>query len=131
VAGVILLDANVLIGLLDASDAHHHAAMSIMRVHEAENFCSSALTVTEALIYPTRAGLQREALSALDDLGIFIRPTLIDNPAGTAELRVRYGLLLADAVVLHEAIAADAKLATFDVGLAAAAEQAGVSLVAA
>ncbi|MCU1528678.1 MAG: hypothetical protein JWP75_2441 [Frondihabitans sp.] len=128
---MILLDANVLIGILDASDAHHEAALQVVKENEASNFCSSALTIAEALIYPTRAGLQREALTALDDLGISIRPALIDDPGLTAELRVRYGLLLADAVVLHEAITTDAQLATFDAGLARAARKAGVPLVGA
>lgn len=123
---MIVLDANVLIGFLDATDPHHDASVTLLERRHTEGFAASVLTLAEALVHPTRANRQDAALSALTRIGVRILPIEPADAAALARVRSSYGIRMPDAVALHTALKTHAGLATFDVALSAAAERAGV-----
>jgi hypothetical protein len=51
---VIVLDPNVLIGFLDATDPHDTASIELLERRFLDGFASSVLTVAEALVNLTR-----------------------------------------------------------------------------
>ena len=126
---MIVVDANVLIGFLDERDAHHAAARLVLEEFAKEGYAASVLTVAEALVHPTMAGLQDRATSALSAIGLTILPLRSDDVSSLAGIRARYRIRMPDAVALHAALTTDAPLATFDAALADAARQAGVTVV--
>lgn len=125
---MIVLDASVLIALLDAQDAHHRAARQILTAHVEEQYAASVLTVAEVLVHPTRAGVADRAAGALRALELSVVSLAEDDTFGLARIRAEYALRMPDAVVLHTAVATRAELATFDAALRSAAEQAGVAV---
>lgn len=127
-AGVIVLDANVLIGFLDDSDPHHEATVELIERHYVEGFGSSVLTVAEALVHPTRAGRHDAALSALLTVGARVIPVDGTEALHLAAVRNTYRVRMPDAVALHTAIITGSQLATFDDALATAAQLAGVTI---
>ncbi len=85
----IVVDANIAIAVLDASDALHRVAL--LRCLEAESVAILNITRAEALIHPTRAGKFAEADAVLDSLG-FKTELLSDEVADrTRLLRASYG----------------------------------------
>jgi predicted nucleic acid-binding protein len=125
---VIVLDANVLIGFLDANDSHHAAAVELLERRFASGFASSVLTVAEALVHPTRAERQDAAMTALASIGVRVIPLEASDASELARVRNSYRLRMPDAVALHTAIRTGSELATFDMALTAAAMNAGVSV---
>jgi predicted nucleic acid-binding protein len=123
---VIILDANVLIGFLDDSDPHHEVTIELLDRHYVEGFGSSVLTVAEALVHPTRAGRHDAALSSLLSIGVRVVPLDGTEALHLAAVRNTYRIRMPDAVALHTAITTGSELATFDDGLANAAQLAGV-----
>jgi predicted nucleic acid-binding protein len=128
VAGVIILDANVLIGFLDATDPHHDASIDLLERHFVDGFGSNVLTVAEALVHPTRVNRQDAALASLVKVGVQAIGLDASEAALLAGVRNAYRLRMPDAVALRTAIQTGSELATFDAGLASAAERAGVPL---
>lgn len=126
---MIILDANVVIGFLDANDPHQEASLDLLERHFVEGFGCSVLTVAEALVHPTRADRQEASLDSLTRIGVDMIPLEASDAIALADLRARYRLRMPDAVALLAAMRFGAHLATFDAGLASAAEQAGVGLV--
>jgi len=113
----IVLDADVLIGALDASDPHHVQARTLFRRWRAEasDILISVVNLSEVLVAPAaepgRLARAREAVAAL---GVDVhRPT---EAVGVRAARLRHGypISLADAYCLATARYADAALATFD-----------------
>lgn len=105
-----ILDAGVIIGVLDERDAHHAAAVESVRQAVARD---DAITVpvsayAECLVGPARTG--REAMRAVDaflaDLAADVEPITRQVAARAAELRARHGrrLRLPDALVLATAL---------------------------
>jgi len=125
---VIVLDANVVIGFLDANDPHHEASLDLLERHFVDGFGCSVLTVAEALVHPSRVDRQDAALASLTRIGVQRIPLDASDAIALAEVRSTYGLRMPDAVALLTAMQFGAELATFDAGLAAAAQQAGVAL---
>lgn len=125
---MIILDANVLIGFLDATDSHHASCIDLLERHFVEGFGSSVLTVAEALVHPSRVEREEAALSALLTIGVDVIP--LDGTEAIALARVRnvYRLRMPDAVALHTALSTGSALASFDSALVAAAKQAGVTV---
>ncbi len=125
---MIVLDANVMIAILDSSDAHFQAAQRIFLNHTTERLVAHRITVGETLVQPARAGRTAAAVAALAMLGVghLDEP---DDPITLAELRASSGLRLPDCVILHAALRDKAKLATFDARLASAAAGLGVTVV--
>jgi len=126
VAGVIVLDANVVIAFLDANDPHHAASLELLERHFVDGFGCNVLTLAEALVHPSRVDRQDAALASLTRIGVETIPLDASDAIGLADVRSTYRLRMPDAVALFTAMQFGAQLATFDFGLAAAAERAGV-----
>lgn len=125
---MIVLDANVVIGFLDANDPHHEASLDLLERHFVDGFGCNVLTVAEALVHPSRVDRQDAALASLTRIGVQRIPLDASDAIALAEVRSTYRLRMPDAVALFTAMQFGAELATFDAGLAAAAQQAGVAL---
>ncbi len=123
---MIVVDANILIAFLDRDDAHHAAVVDSLAVTSNEALASTALTIAEALVYPSLAGTAGDAERALDSIGL--QRLSLDGGDGRshAELRARSRLRMPDVVVLHAARQDHATLCTTDAALARAAESLGV-----
>ena len=97
-----VLDASVLIALLDPADTHHAAALAALEAHAGDELHVPAHTLAEALVHPARAGKEREARRLIAGLEIAVGP--VDEPVAVAaaRLRGRHGsaLRLPDALVL-------------------------------
>lgn len=125
---MIVLDASVLIGHLEGTDAHHDQADRLLAraIRANEALTASPLTLAEVLVGPTRSGRLGRAEVVLGRLGL-TRTTMPDEaPARLARLRVETGLKLPDCCVLLAAEQIAGKVATFDVHLARAATQRGM-----
>lgn len=129
-AGVIVLDASVMIAALGGSDVHHEAARQILVDSASQRVVAHRMTLAESLVGAARAGRVAETSAALDALGIG-RVDEPDDPVELAVLRARSGLRLPDACVLLAARRDHAGLATFDRYLADAARAEGVAVVGA
>jgi predicted nucleic acid-binding protein len=112
---IVVLDASVLIGQLDARDGHHHACMQALREHANDDLRVPASAYAEALVRPAAGGRLADARAALHKLAIAVES--IDAACGerAAQLRAsRRSLRLPDALVLAyaEGIDADVVLTT-------------------
>lgn len=126
---MIVLDANVLIAFLDPSNALHERAVDVFVDNADDSLRVSALTLAEALVYPTRHSRQVEALERISELGVRVDEIAADSAIDIARVRSATSLRLPDAVVLEAARRRGAAVATFDARLAAAARDAGVAVV--
>lgn len=125
---MIVLDANVMIAILDGSDAHFPAAQRFFLDRATERLVAHRMSVGETLVQPARAGRAPAAAASLAMLGVGYLDEP-DDPVTLAELRASSGLKLPDCIVLYAALRERAKLATFDARLAVAAAQFGVDVV--
>jgi predicted nucleic acid-binding protein len=87
VAGVIVLDASVLIAYLDAEDAQHRRAESLLAREIDDQFAANPLTLAEVLVGPARSRRLDEARLALRELEVAERPFPIDTAVRLARLR--------------------------------------------
>ena len=126
---MIVLDANVLIGLFDPADTHHARAEALLLAHADEPLMTSTLTLAEFLIRPSALGVAAKALLFVANIGIIVAPLLSDDASHLASVRAITGLKMPDAVVLWLAQSSACKLATMDHHLATAACQLGVEVV--
>lgn len=106
--GLTVLDAGVLIGVLDGGDVHHVAATEALRLAE-ENLDQLVLPASglaEILVGPSRRG--REAIAVVDGMlvTLAIDVVAIDQTIArrAAVLRAKTGLRLPDALVVASAI---------------------------
>lgn len=105
-----VLDAGVVIGVLDADDAHHDAARIAVTaaIDRGDALAIPASAYAECLVGPARR--DREAMRAVDrlltDLAAAVEPITRQVASRAAELRARHGrqLRLPDALVLATAI---------------------------
>lgn len=125
-AGVIVLDASVLIAHLDAANLHHERATKLLLDAINETLGASPLTLAEVLVGPARAGRADLAEAALRELGLEVVTLDIDAPRHLAELRVRTQLRLPDCCVLLAARTVGGYVATFDDRLQRAAGELGL-----
>ncbi len=126
---MIVVDANILIALLDGDDAHHEAVVDALASTGAEPLASTALTIAEALVHPALAGTIAAAERALDSIALRRLPLDGDHARGLAELRAHTRLRMPDAVVLYAAQHHHAMLCTTDAALARAAGALGVPVL--
>lgn len=116
--GVTVLDAGVLIAVLDRDDAHHAAArQAVASAREADQLILPASAYAEIMLLPHRLGTA--VVSRTDQLvdGLArIEPVSRQVATTAARLRARHGrsLKLADALVIAtaEALQADRVLTT-------------------
>ena len=105
-----VLDAGVLIGVLDADDAHHAATTQALSaaVARGDALAVPASAYAETQVGPARRG--REEMRALDaflaDLSAEVEPITRQVATRAAQLRAQHGprLRLPDALVLATAI---------------------------
>src|SRR3954451_8871070 len=121
---VVVFDSDVLIGFLNAADAHHADAVQLVRDSLAPGTrrMINAVNYSEILIGPIKAGKeQRDHVDGM--LGHFSIETIVVDMAlagRAAAVRARTGLKLPDAYALATAIHAehrgydDVRLASFD-----------------
>jgi len=107
--GLTVLDAGVVIAALDASDAHHGAAVSALREarDRGDRLIVAASAYAAALVGPFRKGPEAAAVvdAFLDALPASIEPATRAVARRAAELRATHGgaLRLPDALVLATA----------------------------
>ncbi len=122
--GAIALDASVLIGLLDPSDAHHRAAVELLEPRADRPVIVSAVAYSESLVAPTAKGEAWRVDAMLADAGARIVAVDAVIARRAAVLRAAHsGLRLPDAMTLATAILGDAELLTFDQRLARIAQE--------
>ncbi len=105
-----VLDAGVIIGVLDADDAHHQGARDALKaaLERGDALAVPASAYAEALVSPARRG--REAMRAVDaflaDLPAEVEPITRQVATRAAQLQARHGtrLRLPDALVLATAL---------------------------
>ena len=124
---MIVLDASVLIGYLEARDAHHAAALRLLADTDDE-LAVSVVTMAELLVGPVRNGTAARAQQVLSALGVIEHPLPQDAAVELATLRTTSGLRLPDCCVLLTAQELNAGIATFDAALARGASAHGVPL---
>lgn len=128
----VVVDADVLIGALDGSDAHHAAARKLFTGWSArgETVSVSVVNLAEVLVAPAAdpAGLRRAraAVAALE--------VAVDEPgeaigAEAARLRRVHPVSLADAFCLATARSRRALVASFDGKVLRAAADEGIAVV--
>jgi len=122
----LILDASVLIGLLDTADAHHEQAVS--DVDQADTagtaLLAPASAYSEALVAFARAGRTADARYAISAMGITVVAMSQAIAERAAEIRAQHERLrLPDAIVLATARELGAELLTYDDGLDKVARQ--------
>ena len=113
----LILDASVLIGLLDSADGHHaHAVDDVDAADYARHdLLAAASAYSEALVAFARAGRITDAREALAAMGITIAPLDQRTAERAAQLRAQHDALrLPDAIVLATAAARQARLLSYD-----------------
>lgn len=119
--GEVVLDANVVIGLFEPSNAHHgsiRAALAAAR-SRADVFSLPASVLSEAMVGAYRAGTADDRRQRI--VGLFgpVRPVDEEVALTAAELRARHrSLRLPDALVIATGMVEDAAVLTCDQRLA-------------
>jgi predicted nucleic acid-binding protein len=126
--GALILDASVLIGLLDTADSHHDRAIDDVEAadREGEQLLLPASAYSETLVAFARARRIQEAREAITSMGITV-VSLTDTIAErAAELRARHRQLrLPDAIVLATAQELGGRLLSYDSRLSQLAGKSG------
>ena len=123
---MIVLDSSVLIAYLDAEDAQHHSAESLLAREIDDEFAANPLTLAEVLVGPSRTGRLHAALAALRDLEVAEQPFPADTAVRLARLRADTGLRMPDCCVLLAAQDSSARVAALDERLMRGAEELGL-----
>lgn len=124
----VVVDAGVLIAVLDGSDPHSAWAQAVVPTLGPRRLLTNALTLAEAIVHSARARTGAATLGLLTDM-IFSVTSLHESDAlPLAELRATTRLRMPDAVVLHTALTHGAAIATTDVRLARIAREHGVAV---
>lgn len=126
----MLVDADVVIGALDATDAHHAAARERFEGWSAAGTprAIALLTLTEVLIGPSAdsrtLATAREAIAAL---GLVVQSPTEAIAVDAARLRHGHPISVPDAFLLAAARRFGAAISTFDRRLVRAADREAVS----
>jgi len=129
VASVIVLDASVLIAYLDSEDAHHARADALLVQLIDDDFAASSLTLAEVLVLPARQGRLDAARQAMMELDVKELAFPADSAVKLAQLRASTNLKMPDCCVLLAAEHVEARIASFDDRLNAAATSRGLVVV--
>jgi predicted nucleic acid-binding protein len=124
--GALILDASVLIGLLDRADAHHERAVDDVAAADVvgDELLTPASAYSEALVAFARAGRVDDAREAIQGMGIVVHPVSAEIAEHAAKLRARHDRLrLPDAIVLASAHGLNARLLAYDDRLTALARR--------
>lgn len=115
--GALILDASVLIGLLDTADAHHDRSVDDAEFADraGRKLLAPASAYSEALVAFARVGRLDDAREALAAMGITVAPLTAGMAEQAAELRARHqSLRLPDAIVLACARELEGELLSYD-----------------
>jgi predicted nucleic acid-binding protein len=124
---VIVLDASVLIGQLERTDAHHEDAARRLAQAGGHGLGASTITLSEVLVGAVLAERLELVQEALGILGVTEMPLPTDAALRLAVLRAETGLRLPDCCVLLAAQETGMEgVITFDDRLAAAARRLGL-----
>ena len=129
-AGVIVVDASVVIATLARVDEHHEKALLFFKRHLRDRLVMHPLNMAEALVGGAKLGRLAEAGQKIAALGVSVVQPEADEPGLIAELRIGTRLKLPDCCVLSLALQLTAPIATFDARLASAATSRAVGIVA-
>lgn len=113
----LILDASVLIGLLDIADKHHDRAVDDVEAadREGRQLLLPASAYSETLVAFARARRLEEARQAIAAMGIMVVPLTATIAERAAELRARHNRLrLPDAIVLATAQELGGRLLSYD-----------------
>ena len=108
--GLTVVDAGIIIGVLDGADAHHDAAVRLLSkvIDEDDRIAVPASAYAEALVGPARRGpsARRVVDEFLADMAADVEPITRQSAARAAELRATHGrrLKLPDALVVAVAM---------------------------
>lgn len=128
----MVVDASVLIALMNPGDVHYADAVTLVRRGAISGgLLSPAMTVAESTVGAAEHGRLEQVRRAFDGLGLATAEGDPEQSWRLAALRAESRLPLPDCCVLDLAIASGGDLATFDMRLASAARRHGVTLVAA
>ncbi|MDP2712504.1 MAG: PIN domain-containing protein [Solirubrobacteraceae bacterium] len=119
--GALILDASVVIGLLDRADAHHARAVDDVETADRDRrpLWVPASAHGEALVAFARADRVSDARDAIAAMGIAVAPITAAIAEAAAGLRARHDALrLPDAIALASARELDGELLTYDDRLA-------------
>ncbi|MDR1393310.1 MAG: PIN domain-containing protein [Bifidobacteriaceae bacterium] len=122
---MIVLDASVIIALLDPENIHHQAVRPVYASDE--RLAVSTLTLAEVMVYPLPEPRNWEAF--ITDFEIAVIPLLDGDAGGLAQVRRETRLRMPDSVVLYTAMKLGADIATTDRHLARAASGAGLHVL--
>lgn len=128
-AGVIVLDASVLIAYLDAEDVHHAAAEELLVRAIDDDLAANSLTLAEVFVRPAQDGRLNLVREVLGDLEVRELPFPVDSAVRLAQIRASTGLKMPDSCLLLTAEEAAASVASFDERLAQAAVDRGLTVV--
>jgi predicted nucleic acid-binding protein len=115
--GTVVLDTNVLIGVMDPADDLHASARRGLAAWLGPDHDRLIPTIvySELLVHPIRAGVQQAAEDRLLRLGVNLIALDTTLARRSAEIRARFGsVTLGDAVVLATALEHGSHLLTFD-----------------
>ncbi|MGI8523178.1 MAG: type II toxin-antitoxin system VapC family toxin [Nocardioides sp.] len=128
---MIVLDASAVIATLDDQDAHHRAALAIMRKASLADqaLLMHPVTLAEALVGVVDTEREAATMAALEAREIVIEPFARADAAAVAHIGASTGLRMPDACVLSIAVETRGELATFDVRLAREARRLGIDVL--
>lgn len=125
---MIALDAGVLIAIFDGADPHHEDARTLFLQNPTEPMTIGPINQAEVLVGAARESRDAQMLTDLRALGLTVTALPDDAGPRLARLRARTGSTMPDCCVLLTAEQTDARVATFDSRLAAAAASLGLTL---
>lgn len=128
-AGMMVLDASVLIALHNSQDPHHDWSLAVFHQTLELQWQMPVLTLAEALVHPIKAGKGEEFQRNIAGLGLVIQDIPATAASSIAELRVSTALRMPDCVVLWQAIQTKAMLATTDRALAKKARELALEVI--
>lgn len=128
---MIVLDASVVIAVLDAQDGHYDVAHRVVRgcVATGETLGCSPITLAEALVRPASSGRLIETERVLNLLGLATIALPADAAPRLAQLQVESGMKMPDCCVLLAAMQSEGAVITFDDALAKAAGRLGLRVI--
>lgn len=115
--GALILDASVLIALLDRADPHYARAVADVEAADQDNddLVAPASAYSEALVAFARASRVDDAREAIAAMGIAVAPLDAETAEQAAALRARHDRLrLPDAMVLATSQQLKGHMLTYD-----------------
>lgn len=124
-----MLDAGVVIALLDAHDTHHAQARALFTAYADEPLTMGPINQAEVLVRAAREGRDEQMVADLTALGISITALPDDCGVRLARLRAQTRAKMPDCCVLLTALQSGASVSTFDARLADVATDLGLTVL--